>query len=73
MALVEQLQRVRYVQTDAAYNALCDSRDDWLIALGGDSHGARIARAMQGLLGRGRFMNGLRLNNQFNFCKGGWS
>ena len=71
MALEGQLQLVRYVQTDATYDDLCDDQDNWSLALGGDSHGSRLGSAMRGLIGQGRFDGGVWLNRGFNFCQGG--
>ena len=56
---------------DQLYQDLCDNVDQWVIAMGGDSHGRNICDAMFTMLGYDRYDEGVRLAHPCNFAVGG--
>ena len=53
------------------YSELCGNGADWVLALGGDSHGRNLLASMVGIIGYGRFAGGVRLANVYNFADAG--
>ena len=66
-----QAQVRRYSVNDRGYTALCGDKNNWRLAIGGDSHARNIKDKMYDIMGYDSYKDGVRFSIRFNFAQGG--